>query len=61
MSRFDWRKKSLILNATLLLAKKCCKPLYERFSLLGMRRKKESLRTAMRFNVRKLEQNDANR
>ena len=54
-------KKSVILNATILLVKQCCEPLYERFALLGIRRKKESLRTAMRFNVKKIGQNDANR
>ena len=54
-------KKSVILNATFLLAEQCCEPLCERFALLGIRRKKESLRTAMRFNVKKIGQNDANR
>ena len=33
-------KKSVILNATFLLAKQCCEPLCERFALLGIRRKK---------------------
>ena len=54
-------KKSVILNATFLLAEQCCEPLCERFALLGIRRKKESLRIAMRFNVKKIGQNDANR
>ena len=52
---------SIILNATILLAKKCYKSVCERFALIRIRREKETLRNAMRFNVRKIGQNDTNR